>query len=381
MTDLPAFASSTGVVRLWPQEQCRALSIWHDAFRGLAKDHRYHEIVADTLGGDFDCRGLVVHDRVGEPVAVQPCFFVEQDLLATAPAFLSAVVSRLRRRWPRLLRLRMLMLGCAAGEGHPVAPAHLPALIETLPAIARAHGAALVVWKDIPASHRADLAPLAGWFPRIASMPATRLGLDFTSFDDYLARTLSHAMRKNLRRKFRETADRPPLDMTVTTSVGDAVEEVHALYLQVFARSALRFEKLSKEFLLELGRRMPDCVRIFQWREQGRLVACSLCLVHDGVLYDEYLGLDYHLARDRHLYFVTFRDVLSWALAQGLRAYHSTPLSYEPKLRLGFHLAPLDLYVAPAATWARPLMKIVLPWIQPTRAEPRLGEFPNADQL
>ena len=381
MTDSPAFESSTGLVRLWRQAECRALPLWRAAFHGLAKDHRYHEIVDDTLGGDFDCRALVVHDHTGVPVAIQPCFFVEQDLLATAHPAVRSVLARLRRRWPRLLRLRMLMIGCAAGDGHPVASAHQPALLETLPAIARAHGASLVVWKDIPSAHRAGLALLAGRFGRIASMPATRLALGFSSFDDYLARTLSHAMRKNLRRKFRELAGQPPLEMTVTSCAAEAIEEVHGLYLQVFARSSLRFEKLTKDFLLELGDRMPDRVRFFQWRQQGRLVACSVCLVHDGVLYDEYLGLDYRAALDLHLYFVTFRDLLSWALEQGLHTYQSTPLSYDPKLHLGFRLAPLDLYVAPAAAWVRPLMQWILPWIQPTRSEPLLREFPNADEL
>jgi hypothetical protein len=381
MTDSPAFASSTGLVRLLRQAECRALPGWPAAFRGQAKDHRYYEIVEDTLGADFDCRVLVVHDPAGEPVALQPCFFVEQDLVATGPAFVRSAVARLRRVWPRLLRLRMLMIGCAAGEGHLSAPSHLPALIETLPMIARRYRAALIVWKDLPSTHRPALASLSARFVRIASMPATRLALGFASFDDYLARALGHSMRKNLRRKFRALAAAPSIEMTVTTSIAGVVDEAHALYLQVFARSALRFEKLTREFLLDLEKRLPDRVRFFLWRQEGRLVAFSLCFVHDGEIYDEYLGLDYRVALDLHLYFVTFRDVLSWALAQGLRTYHSTPLNYDPKLHLGFHLAPLDLYVAPAAEWARPLVRLVLPWIQPTRAEPVLREFPNAAEL
>ena len=75
------------------------------------------------------------------------------------------------------------------------------------------------------------------------------------------------------------------------------------------------------------------------------------------MLHDEYLGLDYRVALDLHLYFVTFRDVLSWALAQGLTAYESTPLDYDPKLHLGFDLLPLDLYVAPASPALAPLLK------------------------
>jgi hypothetical protein len=381
MTDSPAFECSDGSVRLLRQTECRALPLWCAAFRGLAKDHRYYEIVEDTLGADFDCRVLVVHDRGGEPVALQPCFFVEQDLVATAPALVRSLVGGLRRQWPRLLRLRMLMVGCAAGEGHPTATAHLRSLAETLPTIARRHDAALVVWKDVPAAYRAELVPLTAHFFRIASMPATRLAVGFSSFDEYLARTLSHAMRKNLRRKFRASGAESAVEMTVATSIAEVVDDAHALYLQVFERSSLRFEKLTREFLLELERRLPDRVRFFLWRRDGRLVAFSLCLIHDGVIYDEYLGLDYRVALDLHLYFVTFRDVLSWALAQGLRAYHSTPLNYDPKLHLGFELAPLDLYVAPAASWLRPLLRLALPWIEPTRGEPLLRKFPNAEEL
>jgi predicted N-acyltransferase len=169
--------------------------------------------------------------------------------------------------------------------------------------------------------------------------------------------------------------------MTVTTDIAGVVDEALGLYLQVYARSSLRFEKLTREYLLDLEKRMPDRVRFFLWRQAGQLIAFSLCFVHGGELYDEYLGLDYRVALDLHLYFVTFRDVLSWALEQGLRAYHSTPLNYDPKLHLGFELTPLDLYVTPTAAWARPLVRLALPWIQPTRAEPVLREFPNANAL
>jgi predicted N-acyltransferase len=212
-------------------------------------------------------------------------------------------------------------------------------------------------------------------------MPATRLPLGFSSFDDYLARRLSHATRKSLRRKFRALAGAPPLTMTVTHDLGDAAEEALALYEQVYARSKLQFEHLNKAFLQQLAVLLPERVRFFLWRQEGRLVAFSLCLVHDGVLYDEYLGLDYRVALDLHLYFVTFRDVLTWAIAQGLHTYCSTPLNYEPKLHLGFELAPLDLYLT---VLPLPLHRLMRPWLKylsPARAEPALARFGNAAEM
>jgi hypothetical protein len=126
---------------------------------------------------------------------------------------------------------------------------------------------------------------------------------------------------------------------------------------------------------------MTERARFFLWRNEGRLVACSVCLVHDGVLHDEYLGLDYSIALDWHLYFVTLRDLLAWAMQNGLREYRSAPLNYAPKRQLGFVLSPLDLYVTLPSPLLRWMLPLVLPLLAPTRAEPVLRRFPNADEL
>ena len=389
MTTATVFETAAGRARVASLAELRDDAGWRDAFAHLAKDARYYDIVGGTL--DFACHGLLLEDRDGQRRGVQPFFFVDQDLVATAPGWLRAPIEAVRRIFPRLLRLKMLMVGCAAGEGHlggavPAERWGMAVLREAVVKIARAHQARLVVWKDFPAAYREALGPLHGaeagaCYVRIPSMPATRLALDYTSWDDYMARKLSHAMRKNLRRKFKALAGAAPLEMSVVHELGAHLDEALALYLQTFARSPLQFEKLTRDFLLRLGAEMPERTRFFLWRQNGKLVAFSLCLVHDGAIYDEYLGLDYTIALDLHLYFVTFRDILTWALAQGLTAYHSTPLNYDPKLHLGFALAPLDLYVAHPSPVLNALLRHLLPLIQPTRAEPALRHFANAHEM
>ncbi len=390
MSPSALFETSAGRARVLPSAELAADPAWREALRHLAKDARYYDIVGATL--DFSCHGLLLEDRDGQPHGVQPFFFVDQDLAATAPRWLRAALRTVRRLFPRWLRLKMLMVGCPAGEGHlggavSADRRSLALMREAMVKVARAHQAALVVWKDFPAHYRTPLDSLhcapeaAACYVRIPSMPATRLALDYASFDDYMARRLSHAMRKNLRRKFKVLAKSAPLEMEVTSDLGAHADEALALYLQTYARSPLQFEKLTKEFLVRLGAEMPERVRFFLWRQNGRLVAFSLCLMHDGVLYDEYLGLDYSVALDLHLYFVTFRDIFSWALAQGLKTYCSTPLNYDPKLHLGFALAPLDLYVAHPSPVLNALFRRILPLIQPTRAAPALRLFANAHEM
>jgi hypothetical protein len=71
----------------------------------------------------------------------------------------------------------------------------------------------------------------------------------------------------------------------------------------------MKFEKLTKEYLSKLGQLMPERARFFIWRLGRRIIAFSICMVHDGTIYDEYLGLDYSVALDLHLYFYTLRDI------------------------------------------------------------------------
>src|SRR6202035_4348871 len=141
------------------------------------------------------------------------------------------------------------------------------------------------------------------------------LDIDYASFDDFMARALSAKTRKDLRVKFRTAAAAPPIALEGVNDISPSIEEVFPLYLQVFERAQFRFEKLTAEFLCELGRRMPDKARFFVWRQQGRVIAFSLCMVQDDEIFGEYLGFDYAVALDLHLYHYVFRDVVTWAMA------------------------------------------------------------------
>ena len=173
-------------------------------------------------------------------------------------------------------------------------------------------------------------------------MPMTRLPLPYNNWDEYF-RTLSKATRKDLRRKFRKAERAPKIEMEVVSDIAALVDEIHPLYLAVHERSPLKFETLTKDYFRTIGQRMPERARFFIWRQLGKIVAFSFCLVCDDKIYDECIGLDYRVALDLHLYFYTLRDIISWALEQGLKDYYSNPLNYEPKLHLDCELVPLDL--------------------------------------
>lgn len=366
-------------------EAARGLGEWRALFREQYKDARYYEIIEETL--DFSCRYIVVRDEQGTVRGIQPFLLVQQNLVEGIPGGLRRAIDSLRRRFPKFLTMRVLMIGCAAGEGHlgnisEGADWLARALHKCLPAIARAQRASLIVLKDFPSHYREALSAFSNnGFTRVPSMPMTRLALkDLRDFDEYLSR-LSYGTRKSLRRKFRKTDRAAHLALEVTTDLTPFLDEVYPLYLAVHERSAMKFETLTKDYLGRLGREMPERVRFFLWRLEKKIVAFSVCFVHEGTLYDEYLGLDYGVAHQLNLYFYTIKDILSWAIEYGLSFYCSSPLNYDPKLHLGCELAPLDLYVRHTANWLNPIFGRVVKLLEPTRHDPVLKKFPNAAEL
>ena len=231
-------------------------------------------------------------------------------------------IDTVRRAWPGFLRTRVLMVGCVAGEGVLDGDVTwqmqcIPVLKDALVEEAYKLGAGLIVFKEFRASHRAVLDRLqADGFARVPSMPMTRLNFDFASFDEYLSTKLGSATRKNLRRKFKAIDAADPIELTVSTNIEAEVDELYPLYLQIYEKSSMHFEKLTPEFLVQLGRAMPDKVRYFVWRQNGRPVAFSICTIDGDTICDEYIGIDYQSSVSANLYHYTFRDIVNWALEQ-----------------------------------------------------------------
>ena len=374
-------------VRIASREEVSRLPRWSRAFAGGRKDHRYYELVEDTLTDGFRYSYLMVESG-GDVRAIQPCFIVDQDLLGGISGFAKRCFDAVRRVWPRFMRARTLMVGSSAGEGRLDAGDMLDtalagALADALPQLAREQSCVMVVLKEFPARYRAALACLgAAKFTRIPSMPMTKLALPYKNFDDYVRSKLSATTRATLRRKLRVCARaQPPVTLEVMHDARGIADEIHPLYLNVFARSALQFEKLTKEFLSEIGARMPDRTRFFVWRQGECAVAFALCLVDGENVYYEYVGFDYAVALKLHLYYRVFQDIIEWAIANGYREFYSGSLNYDPKWHLRQSLAPIDLYVRHISAPINAVFRRLLPLLEPTRVDPILPNFENYKEL
>ena len=340
----------------------------------------------ETLECGFEHHYLMLEDASGNVRAIQPVFFVRQNLVEGVPGKIRSIVDGIRKVFPRFLTMRVLMVGCGAGTGDLgacnkkdeqwVANA-LQAILRT----SRRNKASLVVFKDFPANYRSALETLvSNAYARIPSMPMTRLALPYPSWDEYFG-TLSKATRKDLRRKFRKAERAPKIEMEVVNDITPLIDEIYPLYLAVHERSQLKFETLTKHYFRAVSERMPDRA----WFLSGDKTATSLRSVFALSVVTRFMtSVSGWITVSRSICTYTFTRCATSShggLQQGLKYYYSNPLNYEPKLHLDCDLVPLDLYIVHTSPLLNPIFRRVIKYLGPTRHDPVLQRFPNASQL
>lgn len=361
--------------------------LWRATFGSGHKCFEYYRLIEDTIQNGFTYRYLVLFDLDERPVALQPLIIVDQDLATSINGRVGRAIKLVRSRAPRFLRTRMLMAGCLVGEGKLGVIADVDPniagelLAEALQSFARTKDISLIAIKDFPVHARNELHPInkAGYI-RLDGFPSLYLDLNFESVDDYMRQRLSRVTRKSLRRKLKKTAASVPrIELEVLTDCSDIIDEIYPLYLNVAERSEVNFEVFTKEYFVEAGRRMPGRFRYFIWRCAGKAVAFSFCTIWGDTIYDNDIGLDYNVAHELNLYYLSFHDILDWALKQNLQFYETAPFNYETKLHLRLEPVPLDLYVRHTSPLVNLGLRFIAPIFAPAKSDPALRKYFRAN--
>jgi hypothetical protein len=144
-------------VKIISRRELRHCRQWQRAFASQHKDSRYYEVVEDTIHPEFHYLYFAARDCGGEIRAIQPFFVLDQDILAGLRAYCGGVIDAIRRRWPRFMVMKTMMIGCVAGEAHlddageVVRVATTELLAAEIIGHARALGVRLVVLKGVSA--------------------------------------------------------------------------------------------------------------------------------------------------------------------------------------------------------------------------------------
>ena len=65
---------------------------WQRTFASQHKDHRYYDLINDTIHPEFEYLYFVLRDVRGEIRAIQPLFVIDQDILAGARPYLRHLI-------------------------------------------------------------------------------------------------------------------------------------------------------------------------------------------------------------------------------------------------------------------------------------------------
>ena len=357
--------------------------LWRATFGTGYKNFEYYRLIEDTVQTGFTYRYLVLFDLEERPIALQPLIITDQDLATAINGRVGRAIKAIRTRLPRFLYSRMLMAGCLVGDGklgivpgvNPIFASDL--LAEALQHLARSEAISLITIKDFSPNLRSNLRPLVrGGYTRLDGFPSLHLDLNFSSVEEYMRQCLSRVTRKSFRRKLKKTAAViPSIELEVRNDCSEMIDEIYPLYLNVAQRSEVTFEVFTKEYFLEASRRMPERVRYFIWRQNGKAIAFSFCTIWGDTIYDNDIGLDYAVAHELNLYYLTFHDILDWALKNQLRFYETAPFNYEMKLHLRLCPSHLDLYIRHSSPVINLLLKFVAPVFAPAKSDPALRKY------
>ncbi|MGD0336827.1 MAG: GNAT family N-acetyltransferase [Candidatus Omnitrophota bacterium] len=351
---------------------------WNNVFPNALENYYFFKTLDGSNLSQFLFFYILVYDN-DNLVGATSCFIMSFPLDITVSGKFRRITDFINILSPRILNPKILICGLPMGQGRIGIAAEpkmvIKAIYKGMEQIAQEEKAGIIAFKDFDPTYRSILDECLDYgFFRIDSLPSTDMDIHFASFDDYL-KTLSSVSRSGLKRKFKEIDGRVKIDLEITNKLEEEpLGQIHALYLQTYEKQEMGLEKLPIDFFRDISKNMPNETKFFLWRINNKLVAFAFCLVSGGYFIDYYLGFDYSVAYKYHLYFIRFRDLMSWCIKNKIKKYEMGQTGYEPKRRLGFNFIPLYIYVKHRNKLFNPIFKILCSILQPADSYPALKE-------
>lgn len=352
---------------------------WSGIFPNAVEDYYFFKTLDESGLNGFSFFYILVYDS-DVLVGATSCFSTRFafDMMVQGP--LKKVLGVLKRIAPNILSPKIIACGLPMGQGRIGIKGDTDKVMAqiycAMEFIAKKEKANALLFKDFTSSYEQILKPLFRFgFNKTQSIPSTEMAVNFSSFDDYV-RTLSQSSREGLRRKLKKIDSLGGIDLEITNSPDEkTLNRIYELYLETLQQQEVNLETLSPDFFRLISVNMPKQTKYFIWRIKDKIVAFALCLVKEDYFLDYYLGFDYSLAYQYHLYFLRFRDLMKWCIDNGIKRYEMGVTAYEPKRRLGFDFVRLYFYIKHRNHLINPFAKVIAHFIKPENFDPVFNEM------
>ena len=325
---------------------------WNAVFGDIPEGYQFYELLESSCLQEFNFYYLLLYEG-DDLILIAPLFVADFNLDIAAGGFIKGSVQFLRKIFPRLLIIKTLFCGSPFGE-HGVVGIRdyfnnknglIVELVKRIEDFCRQKNISFILFKDFLKKETVLLDALLplGFF-QVKSFPSAVTELNFFSFADYLS-SLGHSTRKSLRRKIRKAYAVRNITVKMTGCIDDIIDDIYQLYLNTYGEGMTKFEKLTREFFLSVGKKMAPYATFFLYYVDGKLSAFNLCFVYPDLFIDKFIGFDYDTSKQVHLYFVSWCYNVEWCLKHNIRFYQSGQTDYSAKIRLGAKLVPLYAYL------------------------------------
>jgi len=327
-------------------------SVWNSIFGDMAEGYHFYKTLEESRLIQFTFHYSIISDSSGI-IAIAPLFTATLDLVITAKGFFKAMTGRLRRIRPGLLMTKTLFCGSPFGENGSLGIRKdwqdkkrlMNALVDSMQGLAKRENAGFIVFKDFLKEHLhiVDTLKRRG-FARTNSLPSVSMEVGFGSLDDYFG-TLSHSRRKEMRRKIRKAVVEGRLEVRVTDEIDHMADDIYRLYMNTYLAGDTKFELLTKDFFINITKRLKPKAKYFLYYINEKLAAFNLCFEHGDRLIDKFIGFDYTVSKEYNLYFVSWCYNIEHCLNSSIRHYQTGQTDYAPKISLGGKHIPLYAYM------------------------------------
>lgn len=282
--------------------------------------------------------------------AQTPCFYMSFNLLTTLDSSTRKKIQSFYAytHWQKLLHFPTCFIGTTVSEYTPLLAKVSPEeAVQTFKKLGEKQH--LTIIKDLPiqspllsqaendySDALIKAAQQQGFFV-VEGQALAYVALDFTHRDEYLAR-FSKSRRKNLKRKLK-SLDNLRVECLKT---GAAIfqdlsfrQQLYALYFAVYQQSDIHFDLLSAEFFDQILQDRDSGGCVFCYWDHDLLVGYNICYQYGDKLIDKYIGMNYPLAIEHNLYFISWFVNLDYALQHQLKYYVAGWTDPEVKAQLG----------------------------------------------
>ena len=327
-----------------------------------------------------------VHGRI---VAAAPIARVEVDAERLTHGLFRTLIKTVRKVCPGFLRTALMICGTPLSVGNP--PVRLARGLDFAPILEQLAGlleqlgkredAPWLAFKEFPDEQLEDARrALAGngslWF--IApSEPNSALGIEWSSYDEYLRNLRSHYRYKI--RSAARTLARDGVNIDVVPLAKGYDRTLHSLYEAVVDRAAVQLERLTPEFFMVLGQAYGDAAQLIRFSRDGKVIGWIAMLVLGDTAYDLFHGIDYAENNRAALYFNQLAEAVRFSIRSGARRLSLGQSTEIAKARFGAQSIPLWVAVRHLNPIVSRLLRVGRRFLFPAKKVPPRHVFRQRD--